>query len=67
RRPAPASLAGHPGRGLQAGHALTFTPDHLVGAGHRHLRPCRGPWHVDETYREMPHLRQTRPALPTRS
>jgi hypothetical protein len=25
--------AGQPSHGSQAGHALTFTPDHLVGAG----------------------------------
>jgi putative transposase len=30
---APASLAGHPGGGRQAGHALTSTPDHPLGAG----------------------------------
>jgi hypothetical protein len=29
----PASLTNHPGRGPTASHALTFTPDHPVGAG----------------------------------
>jgi DNA invertase Pin-like site-specific DNA recombinase len=28
-----ADLAGDPGRGPKASHALTFTPDHPVGAG----------------------------------
>ena len=28
-----ASFAGHPSRSATAGHALTFTPDHLMGAG----------------------------------
>jgi hypothetical protein len=30
-----ASFAGHPSRSVMAGHALTFNPDHLMGAGHR--------------------------------
>jgi hypothetical protein len=30
-----ASLTDRPGRGPEAGHALTFTPDHLMGAGQR--------------------------------
>ena len=30
----PASSAGHPGRGAPACHALTFNPDHSMGAGH---------------------------------
>ena len=28
------SFAGHPSRSATAGHALTFNPDHLMGAGH---------------------------------
>ena len=27
------SFAGHPSRSATAGHALTFNPDHLMGAG----------------------------------
>src|SRR3954454_17103674 len=30
----PAGLTSHPGRGPTTSHALTFTPDHPVGAGH---------------------------------
>jgi hypothetical protein len=29
----PPSLTGHPGRGSKTSHALTFTPDHPMGAG----------------------------------
>ena len=29
-----ASFAGHPSRSTTARHALTFNPDHLMGAGH---------------------------------
>jgi hypothetical protein len=29
-----ASFAGHTRRGATARHALTFNPDHLMGAGH---------------------------------
>ena len=29
-----AGPAGHPGRGPKAAHALTFDPDHPMGAGH---------------------------------
>ena len=28
-----ADFVGHPGRGPKASHALTFTPDHPMGAG----------------------------------
>jgi hypothetical protein len=28
-----ASFAGHPSRSATTGHALTFNPDHLMGAG----------------------------------
>jgi len=34
----PTSSAGHPGCSATANHALTLTPDHLVGAGHCHDR-----------------------------
>ena len=27
------AFAGHPSRSATAGHALTFNPDHLTGAG----------------------------------
>ena len=30
----PTSSAGHPGHSATADHALTLTPDHLMGAGH---------------------------------
>ena len=33
-RTTPARFTDHPGHGPKAGHALTFTPDHPVGAGH---------------------------------
>ncbi len=33
-RAIPASSAGHPGRGAPTRHALTFNPDHLMGASH---------------------------------
>src|SRR5688500_2525241 len=34
-----ADLASDPGHGPKASHALTFTPDHPVGACHRLRRP----------------------------
>ena len=30
--------------------AICLGPARLCGRLRRHLRPCRGPWHVDETY-----------------
>jgi hypothetical protein len=50
----PAGFTDHPGRGPEAGHALTFTPDHPVGAGHHGrrvapvARPVIGPGMVRE-------------------
>ena len=43
-----AGSADHPDRGRQTRHALTFNPDHLVGAGHcgprtRSGSPCQSP------------------------
>jgi hypothetical protein len=42
-----ASFAGHPSRSATTGHALTFNPDHLMGAGQLDaplgLPVCAGP------------------------
>ena len=42
-----AGSADHPDRGPQTRHALTFNPDHLVGAGHTH---CDHFLHVFRTH-----------------
>jgi hypothetical protein len=36
-----ASFAGHPSRSATTGHALTFNPDHLMGAGQSRVRFAR--------------------------
>lgn len=43
----PTSSAGHPGRSATADHALTLTPDHLMGAGQSHPASGRLPVGAD--------------------
>ena len=59
----PASSAGHPGRGAPACHALTFDPDHFMGAGHALIvqRPASLRTGSSRTPGKR-HLTQNRPA-----